>query len=90
MSEVYTFLFCISLGIFGRLLFMLTSFIAKRTDILPITIILDAGVMLAIGGGFATYVILSGAVIAPYMFAALLSGYLLTYLVTRKSEKKNQ
>lgn len=89
MSELYAFLFCLGLGLVARLLFMGVSALAKRTNILPVTIVLDALFVLLIGGAFTAYVILTGSEIAPYMFAALFSGYILTYLITRKKKSKS-
>lgn len=94
MTELYSFIFCLLLGIAARLLFMLTSLIAKRTDLMPVTVALDFLTAVAVGGAFTAYVILSGATLAPYMFAALGASYLLTYLVTRRtpalSDKKQK
>ena len=82
MNETYAFLFCLGLGIFSRFLYMGSSLLAKRTDIFPVTIVLDALCVCAVGGAFTVYVIFSGIVLAPYMFAALFSGYFLTYKLT--------
>ena len=90
MSETYAFLFCLALGIAARFLYMGATLLAKRTDILPVTIVLDALTMIVVGGAFTAYVILTGSVLAPYMFAALISGYFLTYKLTLgKSKNKN-
>ena len=87
MSEMYSFLFCLGLGIFARLLFIGTNALAKRTNILPVTFVLDALTVIAVGAGFTLYVIFSGAGLAPYMFAALCSGYLFTYWLTKYKPK---
>ncbi|MCH5165301.1 MAG: hypothetical protein J1G01_02755 [Clostridiales bacterium] len=89
MNELYSFLFCIALGFAARLIFLLANALAKRTDLLPVTFILDALTVLIVGGGFTAFVILSGAVLAPYMFAALLSGYLFTYWITKRKASKS-
>lgn len=73
-----------ALGIVARFLYMGATALARRTDLLPVTVVLDTLTVLAVGGGFTAYVILTGTVLAPYMFAALFSGYLFTYWVTRK------
>lgn len=83
MTELYSFLFCLALGVCGRLLYIAFTLLAKRTDLMPVTVVLDISVCLIVGGAFAAYVILSGAVIAPYMFAALLTGYLFIYYFTK-------
>ena len=88
MSEIYTFIFCIGLGIIARLLYLGISALEKRTDLFPVTITLDVLLALIIGAAFIIYIIFSGATVAPYMFAAALSGYYLTYLITRKKNKK--
>ncbi len=90
MSDIYAFVFCIALGIAGRFLFMVMSVLAKRTDILPVTVVLDMLTVAAVGGGFTAYVILTGAVLAPYMFAALFAGYLLTYLLTKPDRRERR
>ena len=82
MSETYAFLFCLGLGIAARFLYMGVSLLAKRTDILPVTVILDMLTVIIVGGAFTLYVILTGSVLAPYMFAALLGGYYITYKFT--------
>ena len=87
MSEMYSFLFCLGLGIFARLLFIGTNALAKRTNILPVTFVLDALTVITVGAGFTLYIIFSGAVLAPYMFAALCSGYLFTYWLTKYKPK---
>lgn len=89
MSETYAFLFCLGLGIAARFLYMGESMLAKRTDILPVTVILDALTVIIVGGAFTLYVIFTGSVLAPYMFAALFSGYFITYKLTSKCKIKN-
>lgn len=83
MSETYAFLFCLGLGIAARFLYMGSTLLAKRTDILPVTVVLDALTVSVVGGAFTLYIILTGSVLAPYMFAALLSGYFITYKLTK-------
>ena len=89
MSETYAFLFCLGLGIAARFLYMAETLLAKRTDILPVTVILDMLTVIIVGGAFTLYVIFTGSVLAPYMFAALFSGYFLTYKLTSKGRIKN-
>lgn len=88
MIELYSFLFCLGLGIAARPLFIAVSLLAKRTNLIPVTVVLDFLFACTVGGAFIAYVILSGAVLAPYMFAALFSGYLITYRLTKKSPNK--
>ncbi len=88
MTELYSFLFCLGLGIAARLLFIAVSALAKRTNLIPVTVALDFAFACAVGSAFIAYVILTGAVLAPYMFAALLSGYLLTYRLTLKRKPR--
>ncbi len=90
MTELYSFLFCLGLGLTARFLFIGVSALCKRTNILPVTIVLDTLFVLLIGGAFTAYVILMGAEIAPYMFAALFSGYIFTYYITRKKRKSKK
>lgn len=88
-APLYAFLICLGLGIAGRILFIALSAVAKRTDLMPVTVLLDIITVCAVGGAFTAYVIVSGAVLAPYMFTAVLAGYLLTYFITKnKPEKK--
>ncbi|MCM1367543.1 MAG: hypothetical protein NC184_01855 [Roseburia sp.] len=84
MSEIYAFLFCFALGIAARFLYMATTKLAERTNILPVTIVLDIMTVAAVGGGLTAYIILTDTVPAPYMFTALLAAYLITYLLTRR------
>ena len=79
MTELYSFIF----------FFLLSPLIAKRTDLMPVTVALDFLTAVAVGGAFTAYVLLSGATLAPYMFAALGASYLLTYLVTRRSSERS-
>lgn len=88
MTELYSFIFCIALGIAARILFMAFDLLAKRTNLLPVTVVLDILTVSIVGAGFTLYVVLSGAVLAPYMFAALFSGYLFTYWLTKSAKKK--
>ncbi|MCH5156170.1 MAG: hypothetical protein J1F69_06130 [Clostridiales bacterium] len=93
MSETYAFLFCLGLGIASRFLYMGMTLLAKRTDIFPVTVVLDALTVTIVGGAFTLYVIFTGSVLAPYMFAALFSGYFLTYKLTSggaNTEKKRK
>lgn len=87
MSEVYAFLFCFGLGIFSRFLYMGASKLAERTDLYPVTIVLDILTVAVVGAAFSLYIILTSSVIAPYMFAALLCGYYLCYILTRRRPK---
>lgn len=89
MSETYAFLFCLGLGIAARFLYMGESLLAKRTDILPVTVILDMLAVIIVGGAFTLYVIFTGSVLAPYMFAALFAGYFFAYKLTSKCRIKN-
>lgn len=86
MSEIYAFVFCLALGLAARGLYMLTTLLAKRTDLLPVTIVLDVLVVLIVGGAFTAYVILSGSALAPYMFASLATGYMFAYVLSAKSK----
>ncbi|MCH5160914.1 MAG: hypothetical protein J1G04_02675 [Clostridiales bacterium] len=90
MTEIYAFIFCLGLGIAARLLYMAASALAEKTDIFPVTVVLDISVTAFVGGAFAAYVILSSAVIAPYMFAALAAGYLITFMLTRNATAKKR
>ena len=87
MNETYAFLFCLGLGIAARFLYMGATLLSRRTDIFPVTVVLDILTMLVVGGAFTAYVILTGSVLAPYMFAALMAGYFLTYKLTHKKIK---
>lgn len=89
MPEIYAFLFSLGLGIVARLLYLGATALAKRTNLLPVTVALDILVAGSVGGGFTAYVILTGTVLAPYMFAALFAGYLFAYWATRKLRIKN-
>lgn len=84
MIELYAFLFSLGLGIAARFLYIGSSALSKRTNILPVTFILDILTVAIVGGAFTAYVILTGTPLAPYMFAALLSGYLFCYWATKK------
>ena len=90
MTELYAFIFSLGLGIFARGLYLAESALAKRTNLLPVTVVLDLLTALIVGGAFTLYVILTGTTLAPYMFAALLSGYYVTYMLTRKSVDKTK
>ena len=90
-SELYAFLFSLGLGVAARILYIGASALAKRTGLLPVTVILDVLVAGIVGGALVLYIIFTGTVIAPYIFACLFGGYLLTYWLTRKrkpSERK--
>ena len=50
--------------------------------------VLDMAVGIIVGGAFTAYVILSGATLAPYMFAVLGAGYLLTYRITKSKHRE--
>ncbi len=84
MTEIYDFIFFIALGFAARFLYIGATALARRTNLFPVTVILDALTAIIVGGGFAAYVILTSAVIAPYMFAALFAGYLFTYWATKR------
>ena len=86
MTELYAFLFSLGLGIFARLLYLGATALARRTALLPVTVVLDVLVALSVGGALIAYIILTGTVVAPYIFACLFCGYLLTYFVTRKKQ----
>ncbi len=90
MTEIYSFLFCLALGIAARLLYIASTRLAQKTDLFPVTVVLDISVAAIVGGAFAAYVILSSAVIAPYMFASLAAGYLITFLLTRNITYKKR
>ncbi len=89
MSEIYAFLFCLGLGLFSRFLYMGASKLAERTDIYPVTIVLDILTVAIVGAAFSLYIILTSSVIAPYMFAALLGGYYICYRLTRSRRNEN-
>ncbi len=84
MTEIYAFLFSLGLGIFARVLYIGATALSKRTNLMPVTVTLDILTAAIIGGCFTAYVILTGTALAPYMFAALLSGYLFAYWATKK------
>lgn len=84
MSELYAFLFSLGLGIVARLLYIAESALAKRTGLLPVTVVLDVLLALVVGGALALYIILTGTVVAPYIFACLGGGYMLAFWLTRK------
>ena len=86
MNEIYAFVFCLALGLAARGLYMLTTLLAKRTNLLPVTIVLDVLVVLIVGGAFTAYVILTDTVLAPYTFAALATGYVFAYVLSTKSK----
>lgn len=90
MSELYTFLFCIALGIAARFLYMASTALAKRTNIFPVTVVLDVLVCLSVGAAFTAYVILFAVTLAPYMFAALAAGYFFTYKLTTFGKDKRE
>lgn len=89
MSELYAFLFSLGLGIAARVLYLGASALAKRTGLMPVTVVLDTLVALAVGGALVLYIIFTGTVIAPYIFACLFGGYLLAFWVTRKKKANN-
>ena len=88
MNDLYTFLFCIALGIVARILYIASTALAKRTNIFPVTVVLDVLVCLIVGAAFAAYVIIFGVTLAPYMFAALAAGYFFTYKLTTFNRPK--
>ena len=85
MTEIYSFVFCLALGIAARLLYIASSKLAEKTNLFPVTVVLDIAVAAIVGGAFALFVILLSAVIAPYMFASLAAGYLITLLLTKNA-----
>lgn len=85
MTEIYDFIFFIAAGIAARFLYLAATVLAKRTDLFPVTIVLDTLTALLVGGACIAYIILTSAVVAPYMFAALLAGYLFTYWLTKRA-----
>ncbi len=90
MTELYAFLFSLGLGVFARGLYLASTALAKKTNLLPVTVTLDLLTALIVGGAFTLYVILTGTTLAPYMFAALLAGYYITYVLTRKASNKTE
>ena len=88
MTEIYSFAFCLALGLVARLLYLAASKLAEKTNLFPVTVVLDIAVAAIVGGAFAAYIILASAVIAPYMFASLATGYLITFLLTRNATTK--
>ena len=86
MNEIYAFVFCLALGLAARGLYMLTTALAKRTNLLPVTIVLDVLVVLIVGGAFTAYIVLSDTVLAPYMFASLATGYMCADGLSSKSK----
>lgn len=84
MTELYAFLFSLGLGIAARVLYIGATALARRTNLLPVTIILDALTAMIVGGAFTAYVIATGTPLAPYMFAVLFAGYLFCYWCTKK------
>lgn len=89
MSELYAFLFSLGLGIAARLLYIAESALAKRTGLFPVTVVLDVLLALAVGGALALYIILTGTVIAPYIFACLGGGYMFMFWLTRKKKPRD-
>ncbi len=88
MTELYAFLFCLGLGVGARILYMASTALSRRTNLLPVTFVLDVLTVAAVGGAFTLYIILTGTRLAPYLFAALFSGYLFAYWVTRRTSDK--
>lgn len=84
MNSVYAFLFCIGLGIAARLVYLAATLLAKKTDLMPVTVALDTAVVAIVGAAFTAFIILSGTTLAPYQFAALGGGYYLAFMLTRK------
>ena len=68
MREIYDFIFFIAAGISARFLYLAATALAKRTNLLPVTLVLDTLTALSVGGACIAYVILTSAVVAPYMF----------------------
>lgn len=90
MSELYAFLFSLGLGGAARLLYLAESALAKRTGLLPVTVILDVLLALVVGGALALYIILTGTVLAPYIFACLGGGYLFVFWFTRRKRNNEK
>lgn len=90
MNDLCSFLFCLALGVAARLLYLATTALARRTDILPVTFVLDAMIVPTVGGAFILYIIFTGTALAPYMFSAALTGYLIAYKLTEKKPPKKQ
>ena len=88
MSELYAFLFSLGLGVAARILYIGSTALAKRTNLLPVTFVLDVLTVATVGGAFTLYVIYTGTQLAPCLFAALFSGYLFAYWVTRRTSDK--
>ncbi len=84
MSELYAFLFSLGLGVAARVLYLGATALARRTNLLPVTVVLDTLTVLAVGGAFTLFIVLTGTVLAPYLFAALFSGYLFAYWATKR------
>ncbi|MCX4384183.1 MAG: hypothetical protein OSJ39_00105 [Clostridia bacterium] len=84
MSELYAFLFSLGLGVAARALYLGATALARRTNLLPVTVVLDTLTVLAVGGAFTLFIVLTGTVLAPYLFAALFSGYLFAYWATKR------
>ena len=84
MSELYAFLFSLGLGLAARVLYLGATALARRTNLLPVTVVLDTLTVLAVGGAFTLFIVLTGTVLAPYLFAALFSGYLFAYWATKR------
>lgn len=88
MTELITFGFSLFLGLAARFLYMGATALAKRTNLLPVTVVLDILTVLIVGGAFTAYIILRSVVLAPYPFAALAAGYFIGYSLTKKNSDK--
>ena len=84
MSELYAFLFSLGLGVAARVLYLGATALARRTNLLPVTVVLDTLTVLAVGGAFTLFIVLTGTVLALYLFASLFSGYLFAYWATKR------
>ncbi len=84
MNELVCFGVCLLLGAAARLTYLGMTALAKRADLLPVTVTLDVLTTLIVGVAFSAFVILSGAVVAPYMFASGIMGY----FVVKRALKK--
>ena len=88
MTEIISFSVSLALGLISRFLYLGATALAKRTNLFPVTVVLDVLTVMLIGGAFTAYVILFSVVLAPYMFAAIGIGYYLAYSLTKKLPSK--
>lgn len=88
-SSLCTFAFCITLGFLARVLYIGASTLSRRTDFLPVTVIIDFLFTATIGGTFIAYVVIFSVTIAPYQFVAMSIGYGVAFILTRKKRTHN-